>query len=124
MVEAPATLEASLHARKPVSVRVLTGSMAPTVLAGATVTARAGKPALGDVVLVRSPDGFTLHRLIARLGPRWVHAGDAPGSGAGLCRARDVLAVAELPRRVPGRRARALAILDALARSVRSRLRV
>jgi hypothetical protein len=82
-----------------ITVRVATGSMAPTLRAGEAVLVRAGTPAEGDVVLLRAAGALTLHRLVARLGPRWVHAGDAPGVQAGLCRPGDVLGVADLPRR-------------------------
>ncbi|HUS63371.1 MAG TPA: S24/S26 family peptidase [Kofleriaceae bacterium] len=82
-----------------ITVRVATGSMAPTLCAGETVLVRAAPPSVGDVVLLHAAGALTLHRLVARVGARWVHAGDAPGVQAGLCRSGDVLGVADLPRR-------------------------
>jgi hypothetical protein len=100
-----------------VLVRVATASMRPTLEPGARVLVRRGEPRVGDVVLVRGAGELTLHRLIARLGARAVHAGDADGAGGGLCRLADVIGVAELPRQVPGVRLRARLVAGALARA-------
>jgi hypothetical protein len=124
MAQDLSSLVAALAGGRPVAVRVATGSMAPTVRAGDSVTARSGAARAGDVVLVRSREGFTLHRLVARLGPRWVHAGDAHGSGAGLCRPDDVLAVADLPPRLPAWPRRLTSVARAVASSLLRRLRV
>jgi hypothetical protein len=94
------TLEQILAEGREAQVRVMGDSMAPTLEPGADVRVVRRRPLPGEVVLLRSPDGFTLHRLVAILGPRWVHAGDAPGASGGLCRPGDVVAVAELPTRV------------------------
>jgi hypothetical protein len=106
-----------------VRVRVAGGSMAPTLPLGAEVLARAGAPRVGDVVLLATAGEPIVHRLVARLGPLFVHAGDAPGGGAGLCRARDVLGVVdEVARRVPPPGARARSVARALARALRAKL--
>jgi len=123
----PDELRRRLRDQGAALVTVATGSMAPTLNAGESVTVRRASAQAGDVALIVGPAGLTLHRLIARLpGParRWVHAGDAAGAGAGLCRAEEIVAIAELPRRLPGvaRRARLLALaLIAAIGAVRSR---
>src|SRR5688572_7652860 len=89
-----------------VTVRVGSASMSPTAAVGERVTVRPGRGRIGDVVLLRAPGCFVLHRLVARLPGRLVHAGDAPGSRAGLCRPGDVLGVADLPHRAVGARMR------------------
>ena len=115
MVAARDELERALASSGVAQVRVAGGSMSPTVELGASVRVMRRAPRVGDVVLLASPGGYTLHRLVARLGPRFVHAGDAPRSEGGLCRAGDVLAVAELPSRTPPLALRARAIASALA---------
>jgi hypothetical protein len=119
-----AALERALGRGDEVLVRVAGASMAPTVPLGAEVLVRARAPRPGEVVLLRSPEGFTLHRLVARLRGRWVHVGDAPGCGPGLCRPRDVLAVAALPPRLPSLPVRVRLVAQALAASLRRRLGV
>ena len=95
-------MRARLLRGETVVVKVVTGSMSPTLRPGESVPVRRGIPALGDVVLLDTAGAPTLHRLVARLGPRWVHAGDLAGAGAGWCRDRDILGIAALPRRAPG----------------------
>src|SRR6185503_11898163 len=117
---------AALARHGTVVVRVASGSMLPTVKVGESVTVRAAPPRLGEVALLRvQTGGFLLHRLVAqlRLGPftRWVHAGDAPGAGAGLCAADEVLGLAELDGRVPARLQRARWVLAALGRAALAR---
>src|SRR6185436_15418721 len=101
------------------SVRLAGGSMAPTVAQGESVLVRAAPPALGDVVVIRAAEGLLVHRLVAQLpGGRWVHAGDMPGALPGVCRADEVLATAELPRRAPPRWRRLRFALMAVARAL------
>ncbi len=99
-------------------VEVITGSMAPTLRPGQSVPVRRGTPAVGDVVLLDTPGAPTLHRLVAKVGARWVHAGDMLGAGAGWCRERDILAIAALPRRTPGLLAQARWAWRALRRMI------
>lgn len=117
---------AALARHGVVLVRVATGSMRPTLEVGAQVTVRQAAPQIGVVALVGGPEGFILHRLVARLGfgasARWVHAGDAPGSGGGLCAPREVLGVAEVARELPPLSRRARLVLSALGRAALSRL--
>jgi hypothetical protein len=84
-----------------VRVVVETGSMAPTLAPGDAVLVERRPPRLGDVVLIDTHPGPTLHRLVARLPGRWVHAGDA-SSEVGLARDQDVIGVADTPSRPPG----------------------
>jgi len=120
---AAAEVRRRLARGEAVRVRVAGASMAPTLALGAEVLARAGRPRVGDVVLLETPGEPIVHRLVARLGPLFVHAGDAPGAGVGLCRAGDVLGVVgEVGRRVPPRATQAIALGRALARAVRAKL--
>ena len=109
---------AALRGGRPVVVTVASGSMSPTLATGDRVVVRAGSPEVGDVVLIRGAGPPILHRLIAvlRVGPlgRCVHTGDAAGARAGLCRAEDLLGVAELPRRRPTRGAQLHHLLSVL----------
>ncbi len=76
------------------------GSMEPTVPRGAKVLVRPGAAAPGDVALLRTRDGFVLHRILLRLPLGLVvHRGDRPGARPGLGRWRDVLGRADLPPR-------------------------
>jgi hypothetical protein len=109
-----------------VQVRVVTTSMVPTLRPGDTVLVRAAAPVLGDVVLLDTPGGPTLHRLVARFGLcgrlRWVHAGDAPQADGGLAAPDTVLGVAELDRSLPPLSRRVRLIGSALARAWRARI--
>lgn len=118
---------AALARHGSVVVQVASGSMLPTVEVGAQVMVRAAPPRLGEVALLRvRTGGFILHRLVARIGlgrrMRWVHAGDAPGAGAGLCAPEEVLGTAELERRLPTRGRRLALVLSALGRAALARL--
>jgi hypothetical protein len=118
----PSTVEEALARHGLATVRVATPSMAPTLLVGETVEVRAGAPSLGEVVLLRARGELMVHRLVARLpGLRFVHAGDAPTAQPGLCRAADVLGVAELPCRMPSPQRRAALALRALWGAARAR---
>jgi hypothetical protein len=118
-----AEARARLARGEMVSVRVAGGSMEPTLPREAAVLARAGRPRVGDVVLLETHGELVVHRLVARLGPLFVHAGDAPGSAAGLCRARDLLGVVDDVRRVsPSRIARVGHVGRALARALRAKI--
>jgi hypothetical protein len=103
-----------------VEVRVATGSMAPTLRAGQSVIVRAGEPEVGDVVLIEHAGAVTLHRLVARVGSRFVHAGDAEGVGAGLCAARDIVGIAELPKKPVGQVKRLKLTASAIVRALLS----
>ncbi len=124
----PDDVRARLRAHGAVLVTVSTGSMAPTLRPGDSVLVRgpASSPSAGDVALLASGKLLTLHRLIGRVGlgryARWVHAGDAPGAAAGLCRPEELLALAELPRELPATPARARLHAIALARALFAKL--
>jgi hypothetical protein len=125
----PEEVRARLRAHGAVLVTVATGSMAPTLRPGDSVLVRApAKPHAGDVALLASGKLLTLHRLVGRIGcghrARWVHAGDAPGSAAGLCRDDELLAIADLARAIPMLPARARLSAIACARALLSLLLV
>ncbi len=79
-------------------------SMSPSLARGARVSLDLSREArVGEVVLIQPRDGSTpvLHRLLLRLGPFVVHAGDHPRATAGIARATQVVAraaSAEVPR--------------------------
>lgn len=105
MADRLAGVVAALARQGVAMITVAGGSMAPTLALGQRVLVRRGQPAVGDVVLLRGRDAPILHRLVARIDlpafHRFVHRGDAVGARAGLCRHQDVLAIADLSRRVP-----------------------
>lgn len=79
--------DASSLAAFPWLVEVSSGSMSPGIPRGAVVRIEplSGRPASGEVVLIESPSGYTLHRVIgvSRDG-LVVHQGDLAGTRAGL----------------------------------------
>jgi hypothetical protein len=123
----PDDVRARLRSHGAVLVTVSTGSMAPTLRPGDSVLVRAPvvHACAGDVALLASGKLLTLHRLIGRVGAgsraRWVHAGDAPGAAAGLCRDDELLAIAELARQRPALPSRARLSAIAIARALLSR---
>jgi hypothetical protein len=120
---------ALLRAGRSITVRVSTGSMAPTLAPGDEVRVEplAGPSAIriGAVVLVDEPavGELILHRLIARLPvvapTRYVHRGDAPNAVPYLCRAEQIIGVAAVPARRVGRIDAGTALLRLVARFVR-----
>ena len=83
-------------------------SMEPTIALGDRVRVEAcDRPRPGDVVLLQSPAGYILHRMIARLPGTdlLLHIGDSPVcTGPGLARMSRIIGRADLPRRPPGAR--------------------
>jgi hypothetical protein len=111
-------LERALAEQGCARLRVAGGSMTPTVAEGGEVMVRRGRASLGDVVVLRARDELIVHRLVARLGPRWVHKGDCEGALPGLCRDDEVLGLAELPRARPSPARRLRWMLMALSRAL------
>jgi HEAT repeats/Peptidase S24-like len=111
-------LERALAERGCACLRVAGGSMSPTVAEGGEVMVRRGRASLGDVVVLRARGELIVHRLVARLGPRWVHKGDREGALPGLCRDDEVLGLAELPREPPSPSRRLRWALMALSRAL------
>lgn len=125
--EDPAEVAAALASGAKVRVTSAGRSMWPTVARGASVLVRRGRPAVGDVVLLRGDGTLILHRLVARVAllgyGRWVHAGDHPEAAPGLCRPGEVLGIADLPRRHTSPPGTARLVAQAFARAGLARLR-
>jgi hypothetical protein len=118
------TVAEALERHGRVVVRVGSSSMQPTLVLGESVTVERRAPSAGEVALLDTPGVPTLHRLIARVGRRWVHAGDARHAEAGLAFDEQILGVAELPAELPplGRRLRLIG--SALMRAARHRIKM
>lgn len=105
-----------------VVVRVGSSSMQPTLVLGESVVVERRAPRVGEVALLATPGQPTLHRLIARVGRRWVHAGDARAARPGMALDEEVLGVADLPARVPPLGRRLALVGAALMRAARRRI--
>lgn len=94
-----------------VSVRVDGGCMEPLLPRGRRVTVLAARAFReGDVALIDARGTLLLHRLVGRVGRRFLHRGDSP-SPLGVAGPGDLLGVvAGVPRRVPGPRTRAVTL--------------
>jgi hypothetical protein len=91
--------------------------MEPTIPRGARVRViPIDRIRIGDVILFQGGERLVLHRVLARLGPLLVHAGDAGGAPS-LIRRDRVIARALTPRRAPPLRRRLSALRAALTRS-------
>ncbi len=84
--------------------------MGSTVTFGQSVVVKSLTPQVGDVVLFASNQEPILHRLVARVGTYFLHAGDGSVSSASLARERDVIGVAIGFYRKPTLRQRYLAV--------------
>jgi hypothetical protein len=112
---------------RPVTVRVASGSMEPTLARGDRVVVERRAPSVGDVVLIRGAREFVLHRLVARIAipgyRRFVHRGDAPRSRPALCRAEEIAGVAATPPRIQDPGSWILEITRALTDAIAARAR-
>lgn len=92
-------LRAELDRRGFAAVRVEGGCMSPALRPGeAALVHRRRRPRVGDVVLIDVQGLPETHRLIGRLGSRFLHAGDASAE-AGLASEAQVLGLVETPPR-------------------------